>query len=269
MKLSHLFFTLGIVVLTVVTRTESRIWPLCANCPKPLGEIPSVVIWAWEHNDNLEFVDPSKVAVAYYAGTIMMGRSTATLVRRSNKIQLSTHLRKFPVFRIQNCHPQESAPLAAWHAAQMLISAYMQEHSDKVVQIDCDAGRLDRQGYLRFLQELRKELPKDTALSITALASWCLADKWLQSAPVDETVAMIISLGKRRAQTMSVISRDGLSTGNAAVESLGIAINEEDNNRMLQRLGCIRKCQRIYVFSPLGWTKARYESVLAHLRDPQ
>jgi hypothetical protein len=257
---------LGLLVLAVASVKECRTWSFCGHHPEPLQTLPSIVLWAWEHNDSLSFVDPSKVAVAYYAGTIMLGRENATLTSRQNKLDLRGDAVAFPVFRIQNAHSEEPASSESWSAAKRLICEYVQKHGKSIIQIDCDAGLHDRHGYKRFLTELKSALPKDSCLSITALASWCLADKWLQTVPADETVAMMFSLGKRRNETISVLARDGLSPGNRAVESLGIAVNEEETTQKVKELGCIKRASRIYVFSPLGWTKRRYERVLSDLQ---
>ena len=46
------------------------------------------------------------------------------------------------------------------------------------------------------LAEIRRALPLHTRLSMTALASWCDTESCLDDAPVDETVPMLIRMGR-------------------------------------------------------------------------
>jgi hypothetical protein len=228
-------------------------------------ELPNLVIWSWEHDDNLEFIDPEKVAVAYYAGTIMLGRDVATLIRRRNPFHVEKTVICFPVFRMENVHRSEPASAASFDSATEVICKYLEEHPNRYVQIDFDAKENDRPGYLQFLQTLRHKLAGNTVLSITALGSWCLEDKWLQAAPVDEVVAMMFSMGEGRTEAMSALARRKLDSGAAATQSLGLSINEPETNQELRRLNSVRNARRVYVFSSLGWTKRRYEKLMAEV----
>ncbi len=46
-----------------------------------------------------------------------------------------------------------------------------------------------------MLQDLRQKLPQQIPLSMTALASFCVGDRWLDDLPVDEAVPMIFRMG--------------------------------------------------------------------------
>lgn len=229
------------------------------------GQSPRVVVWSWEHKDDLRFIDPQRVAVAYYAGTIVLGRDLATLNPRRNPLSIPEKVVNFPVFRLENAHRDESPSATSYSSALDLIGRYLKKAPALEVQIDYDATLRDRKEYLRFLQQLRRRLPVGTAMSITALSSWCLDDKWLQAAPVDETVAMMFAMGRGRAETLSTLTHERLDSGRACRQSLGLSINEPDTMKDILRLVNIRDAGRIYAFSSLGWNKQNYEQFLAEV----
>jgi Protein of unknown function (DUF3142) len=63
------------------------------------------------------------------------------------------------------------------------------------VQIDFDAALSERDCYRALLHELRQKLPQNMPLSMTALASFCVGDRWFDDLPVDEAVPMIFRMG--------------------------------------------------------------------------
>jgi len=231
--------------------------------PSQPGQKPRLVIWSWEHDDNLRFINPKVAAVAFYAGTITIGRETATLQKRRNFLRLNEKTVSFPVFRIELAHPDERISEIALATARETIVDYLKQHPSEEIQIDFDAGKRDRDSYLAFLQALKTELAPHTAISITALGSWCLYDKWLESAPVNETVAMMFSMGKESKETLAALTRTPLDSGARCAQSVGIALNERQTNSVLARQSSLARASRVYAFSPLGWTRSRYEEILA------
>ena len=63
------------------------------------------------------------------------------------------------------------------------------------IQIDFDAADSERDVYRRLLARVRAVLPRTVPLSMTALASWCVGDTWLDGLPVDEAVPMLFRMG--------------------------------------------------------------------------
>lgn len=228
-------------------------------------QAPEVVLWSWEHKDDLSFIDRHKVAVACYAGTIVLGRDVATLKKRLNQLILPGDVFKFPVFRLENAHSNESPGRASFRSAVDLIAKYLAAEHFWQVQIDYDATVSDRKEYLRFLQELRTRLPGKTVISITALGSWCLDDKWLQDAPVDEVVAMMFSMGRGKDEALSILRREHLDSGSCSRQSLGLSINEPGTRREVLQLVGRRDTSRLYLFSSSVWTKQNYQELVAEV----
>lgn len=221
-----------------------------------------LTLWSWESNDDLRFVD-APVRIAKYQGTIILGRNTARLMRRRNTLRMPPQAIHFPVYRIELAHTDEPATQDAFMVAKEIILAELKRQAAPNLQIDFDAKQNDRPAYLRFLNDLRKAIPKDCKLSITALASWCLKDKWLQSASIDETVAMLFSMGKGKSEALSALANTPLNSGGSSTQAIGISINEETANARIKQMGFLSVSKfPIYAFSSTGWTKERYEKLL-------
>src|SRR4029077_8796850 len=63
------------------------------------------------------------------------------------------------------------------------------------IQIDFDATVSQRALYTAILRDLRGKIPNEMPISITALASWCFGDTWLDALPIDEAVPMLFRMG--------------------------------------------------------------------------
>ena len=228
----------------------------------PSPPVPRLILWSWEHDDDLSYVQPRDAAVAYYAGTILLGRDIATFHKRKNPLHVNKGVYCFPVFRIENAHPAESLSNSACASALQLIKDYADKRRPPKIQIDFDATAGERQAYSVFLHNLKKQLPPNTLISITALASWCLADKWLQAAAVDETVAMMFSLGRGKKDALQTLSSTKLDSGANCSQSVGLAVYELNTNRQLRLNHCLDNPKHIYAFSALGWNASQYKQLL-------
>jgi len=118
------------------------------------------------------------------------------------------------------------------------------------VQIDFDARASQREFYRRMLAELRRKLPPEVPISITALASWCAFDHWISSLPVDEAVPMFFRMGDEPRS--SSYDQHGYPLREPLCEGRqGISTDEPG--------WLTRDAVRIYVFHPHRWNKAAIE----------
>jgi hypothetical protein len=112
------------------------------------------------------------------------------------------------------------------------------------LQVDFDATRSQRSFYRRVLEELRRRMPKQLPLSITALASWCSNDDWIAELPVDEAVPMLFRMEPDRRHAMvdppQFHIREPLCMG-----SVGVSTREPWPPEMAGK--------RVYVFPDRGW----------------
>ena len=125
------------------------------------------------------------------------------------------------------------------------------------VQIDFDATQSQRRTYRRLIEDVRNRIGAGVPLSITALASWCVGDRWLDGLPIDEAVPMLFQLGPLnepyREVSMAPSVAHPLCRG-----SLGTSLDEPVKVPVDGR--------RIYVFNPDAWSAERIEHAQHYAR---
>jgi hypothetical protein len=126
------------------------------------------------------------------------------------------------------------------------------------VQVDFDATRSEREFYRSLLFELRQSLPETTALSMTALVSWCQGDNWLEQLPVDEAVPMLFRMGGERDQLLSQFSQSKELRARPCQASMGISTDEP--------LALPKPSPRLYFFNPAAWSAKAVTKVLESIR---
>jgi hypothetical protein len=81
---------------------------------------------------------------------------------------------------------------------------------------------------------------------MTALASWCAGDGWLDELPVDEVVPMLFEMGPDRSAIAGRV-RDGVPFGEGPCASaIGVSMRELP--------GRLPRAPRAYVFAYAPWT---------------
>jgi hypothetical protein len=208
-----------------------------------MGGEPSLMLWAWETPEDLRGLDATRVGVAYLSHELLLG-SNKEVRSRHQGLLLPTNVFLMPVVRI------ETTPAFRWReedipaiAAQIAEAA--KEPHLRALQVDFDARASERAFYSALLRDLRRQLPPEIALSITALTSWCGGDSWLHGLPIDEAVPMFFRMGGpavMRATEPRSFSHieEPLCTGSA-----GVATDE--------RWPQLDARQRVYVFRVGSW----------------
>jgi hypothetical protein len=212
-----------------------------------IPQLPGTMLWAWERPEDLRFLDTKQVGVAFLAGTVRL-RAEAIHVRpRLQPLRLKPGTALMAVVRIE---PDAEAPPALSSIQRTQTAAAIVELATRpgiaAVQVDYDAPASQREFYAALLRDVRARLPGGTPLSITALASWCLGDNWIDGLPVEEAVPMLFQMG---ADSMAV--RRHLAEGrdfNAPLcrGSLGLATDEP--------LKQVPGGRRVYLFHARPWT---------------
>jgi len=218
---------------------------------------PRIVLWAWERPEDLRNLDPNRFAVAFLAQTLVLKDDDVILKPRHQPLEVAPDTRLMAVTRIESA--KQTGERAALSNAQKhrLISLVMRTRELEnvaAIQIDFDAALSERDFYRRLLQDLRAQVPDSMPLSMTALASFCIGDRWLEGLPVDEAVPMIFRMG---ADTGPVKNR--LAAGNDFGEPLcrqsyGIALDEPLEMKF-------EPSRRIYVFNSRSWTADDLSSI--------
>jgi hypothetical protein len=212
---------------------------------------PQQILWAWERPEDLEFLDSQQFAVAFLAQTLVLKNDEVEYSPRRQPLKAKPDTKLIAVTRIES-QKQTGAPtvLSAKQRQELieLVLKTAELRNVSAIQIDFDAALSEREFYRLLLQELRQKLPDNMPLSMTALASFCVGDRWLDDLPVDEAVPMIFRMGAD-SRTIKIF----LASGNDFREPLcrrsyGIAVDEplEIN---------FNRSRRKYIFNARPWTE--------------
>ncbi len=161
----------------------------------PLSDYPRFTLWAWERPEDLRALDAGRFAVAYLAGTITITDAVSVSLRKQ-PLLVSPGTRTIAVVRIEAPAgiAQLSAPTLPSEIAGIVADA-LRPGNASAIQVDFDARQSQREFYRSVLIDLRRRLPPNTPISMTALASWCAYDDWIHDLPVNEAVPMYFRMG--------------------------------------------------------------------------
>lgn len=239
-----------IIFLTLFgCRSANQVNPRLAN------EMPSRILWAWERPEDLRFLDAKEFGVAYLAQTLYLENDEVVFRPRRQSLAINEDVYLIAVTRVET--NKQSGKRATFSERQLanlvnLVARSLERPNVRAVQIDFDAVQSERDFYGRFIGELKKNLPENTPLTITSLASWCVGDAWFNDFPVDEAVPMAFEMGADDEKIKSFLKsgsdwREPLCRG-----SYGLSIDDAfDFPKKPNR--------RIYYFKSSAWTKADIE----------
>jgi hypothetical protein len=226
---------------------RERSYAIVSTSSSRMSQLPSVILWAWERPEKLDFIDPKKIGVAFLAKTIYLRADRVVSRPRFQPLAVPGGSSVIAVARI------ESDRSNSQKLSQQQINDSASEIAELgdlpnvvMVQVDFDATTSERIFYRQLLTALRAKLPQSTALSITALASWCKGDNWLDDLPVDEAVPMLFRMGVEREQFRSQIAAGEGFKAKPCQASAGVSTDE-----LLKGLA---RVQRLYVFNPEAWS---------------
>jgi hypothetical protein len=201
------------------------------------------MLWAWESPQDLRQLDPTRAGVAYLSRELLLG-SSLEIRERHQPLLVAPGTFLMPVVRIETASEfnERTADIPSI-AAQ--IAHVVQGPNTHALQVDFDARASERPFYSALLRELRRQLPPHTALSITALTSWCGPASWLHPLAIDEAVPMFFRMGgpstfRASAARSFAGIQEPLCSG-----SVGVATDE--------RWPPIDPRQRVYVFPAGSW----------------
>jgi hypothetical protein len=214
-----------------------------------LRQKPSVILWAWERPENLEFADPAKYGVAFLAQTLELKTDEVIFRPRRQPLKVADNAYLIAVTRIESS--KVTGKEASLSDAQIekiveLVLKSLEMRNVRAVQIDFDAAVSERNFYRKLLNNLRARLPESVPLSITALASFCIGDRWFKDLPVDEAVPMIFRMGADSQTIKSFLANGQDFNEPLCRSSYGIATDEPLSiNFDLAR--------RTYIFNSRAW----------------
>lgn len=221
------------------------------------GERPpsTLILWAWERPEDLRFA-PVGVEIAVQTGFVDISGASFT-----------AHGRRYP---LRTAHPPATALVhvqidpsrpAQWTPAlRQRVAAAVLHYATAIparrVQVDFEVRASERAILLDLLADVRRGLPRGAILSMTALASWCDGETWLDAAPVDEIVPMLFRMRGGEA-LKNRLAAGGDFRDPRCRAALGIASDSPIPRAPPGR--------RVYLFSPASWTAEDYAGVRAEV----
>ena len=254
---SRRFLLAGCVALSLGTAQDTAFVTLSTQ---------SVILWAWERPEDLRFlasyVGPSfssgtSIAVAFLDRTLVVriaadrdGLPAVALaqagvvesLKRRQPLRVSSSTPLIAVVRIEGRGAFDDRVLARL-SSEIIESARLPRVS--MVQIDFDATRSQRPVYQQLLHDVRSRLPHGIRLSVTALASWCNDDPWIDAGSVDEIVPMLFRMGPDARRIATRLREDRRWPVAACNGAVGVSMDE--------RWSDLPSAPRVYVFNPRAW----------------
>ena len=215
------------------------------------SQFPSIVLWAWERPEDLRALNSKQIGVAFLAQTLTLKSDEVIFKPRHQPLEVSPDTRMIAVTRIES--QKQTGERAALSDAQRqkLVDLIMKTTtlgSVSAIQIDFDAASSEREFYRALLRDLRAKLPDNVPLSMTALASFCMGDRWLNDLPVDEAVPMIFRMGADDRTIKTMLAGGDDFREPMCQRSYGIALDEPLQMKF-------EKSRRVYVFNSRPWNE--------------
>jgi hypothetical protein len=229
-------------------------------------DLPRLMLWAWERPVNIPSLDTTTTGVAFYAGSIYITADSVEPRKRVNTLSVPPGTRLLPVVRIESGGTAGSSPGVAGrqvHEVAALLSEVVRSDPHTALQIDFDATQSERGFYSQVIHELRQMTGPKAHIEITALASWCVSDPWIDSLPIDGAVPMLFRMGKEQDQITQAFATGKDIRSKAAEGLLGIALDEAAPLDAATR--------RLYVFNSGPWSAPALHRVTGnpHLMSQQ
>lgn len=225
--------------------------------PKLLNEMPNKILWAWEREEDLRFLDAERFGVAFLAQTLTLQNEEVAFRPRRQPMEVAPNTYLIAVTRIETSKDINSRPKLSKEQSEKavsLIKKTLQLPNVRAVQIDFDVVVSEREFYRSMITQLKTSLPENTPLTITSLASWCVGDSWFNDFPIDEAVPMAFQMGADDERIRSFLGngndwREPLCRG-----SYGISIDEPLKISF-------KANRRYYYFNPKPWKKSDLENL--------
>ena len=211
---------------------------------------PDYYLWAWRRNEDLSFVNSDNIKAAIWTGTIHWDQGRLEVDHRLNPITYPAGMDVVAVSRLEITGiPDSEATVEIAKALWRLGDSF-----DPIeFQIDFDARRSQRDFYSRLLAEVRGRIGS-TPLSITALASWCFYDSWIEGLPVDGVVPMIYRMGPEGGSIRKRLTQDRKFPAAICRGNVGYSSDEP--------LAPVDGLQRVFLFHPQPWNERRLEELM-------
>ncbi len=217
---------------------------------QPRRPTAPLVLWAWERPEDLRFVgDQAEVAVQ--TGFVELAENGL----RSRGRRFPLRVARPPTTALVHVQIDHATPLDWTPSLRARTAAAILHYADAApvqrVQVDFEVRASERQVLLDVLHDVRRGLPPGTQLSMTALASWCDTETWLDQAPVDEITPMLFRMTDGGDALLRRLKKGGDFRNPRCRKALAISTDTPIVRAPTGR--------RVYLFNPHSWTSKDYE----------
>lgn len=214
--------------------------------------LPPVMLWAWERPEDLRFLNSRRYGVAVLSQTLVLKGNDVIHKPRRQPLLVAPDAKVIAVTRIESQRSKDQYPALSFDQnarVRELIRKTLSLPNVAALQIDFDVTTSERNFYRNLLIELRSQLPDETPLSITALASFCIGDRWIKDLPVDEAIPMAFRMGTDSEKIRAMLIAGHDFRGDLCQRSYGIALDEPLNTTF-------DPARRVYVFNSHAWKES-------------
>jgi hypothetical protein len=215
----------------------------CSASDEGLRADPELWLWVWQRNEDLSFIDPAETKLALWVATIALDESGISVDPRRNSVVHPLGTELLAVVRLE-ARPGFDMSITERVAAE--IGGLVEPLGADEVQLDFDALVSQRGFYAELIDAVRARLPQHR-LSITALASWCFGDRWLETLAIDAAVPMYYRMGPDGNQIRHYLSSQSQIPATICRDNAGYSLDEPE--------APIVGTQRLFVFSAEGWSE--------------
>ncbi len=219
--------------------------------------MPPKILWAWERAEDLRFLDSEKFGVAFLAQTLVLQQDEVAFRPRRQPLEVSPETYLIAVTRIETMKEVAKRPTLSDEQKKKVVSLIkkaLELPNVKAIQIDFDVVVSERDFYRNLINAVKKELPENTPLTITALASWCVGDSWFNDFPIDEAVPMAFVMGADAEKIRDFLAKENDWREPLCRGSYGISIDEPLNVKF-------KPNRHFYYFKSTAWEKADLERI--------
>ncbi len=219
--------------------------------------MPGKFLWAWERPEDLRFLDPQKFGAAFLAQTLTLQTDQVVFTPRRQSLEVSPQTYLIAVTRLETAKETAQRPKLSGEQIDKIVELVKNSASRqnvRAIQIDFDAVVSERKFYGSLMRKLRANLPDQTPLTMTSLASWCLGDPWFNDFPVDEAVPMVFEMGADAPRVHSFLSSGKDWNEPLCRGSYGLSVNDPIKFQW-------KPNRRIFYFKSSAWNKSDVDNL--------
>ncbi len=233
-----------LAALAIATAVASSSHAPVDAAPDGMPRVPRLMYWAWERPEDLRRIGAG-AGVAFLAATYQIRGDRIDVAMRHQPLEVNPSTPLMAVVRIETrLSDRVTLDGAAQHRLATSIASVRMQPGVIALQIDFDAVKSERPFYRDLLIGIRRAIGA-FPLSMTALASWCMDDDWIEGLPVDEAVPMLFRMGPVNDAFADAGVRARMHAP-ACAGAVGVSTDEPTP--------VLRGSRRTYIFHPTSWT---------------